>query len=140
MFCARPRVMYCEFGGEPYELLPHSPECYVKKGKKNIGYFQGMTIQASSLHIEHFAVDSSVIRQGKGERILRGFAALVKAQAPAISQIHFDLGRASSGTDLAELARARQALFVRIGAVNIQCRKPNAHSIVVSAMWPRAHW
>ncbi|MFD1006761.1 hypothetical protein [Oceanisphaera ostreae] len=106
----------------------------------NIAYFQSMSISSEQLHIEHFAVDSELSQQGIGEEVLRNFAALVKVQAPTISQITFDLGRATSNSDVVKLAKARESLFKVIGAVNIKKHQPNSWCWVVSATWNIDKW
>ncbi|CEG14890.1 hypothetical protein XAC3562_1330014 [Xanthomonas citri pv. citri] len=140
MFCRRAKVRYCAYNGASYQILPSPPTCYVKKGKENIGYFEGTTISASSLHINHFAVDSSITGEGKGERMLRGFAALIKVQCPSVSQIIFDLGRSTANSNIQKLAQARVSLFQKIGAINIQTHQPNGWCLVASATWSKSQW
>lgn len=126
--------------GTSYQLIPSTPNCHAEEGNSCIGNIETMTLNANQLHIEHFAVDSSLIGKGRAELLLREFAALVRAQAPNITTMTFDLGRSTPTSDIAKLAQARVALFQRVGALNIQQRKPNPDSIVVSATWDRSKW
>jgi predicted GNAT family acetyltransferase len=131
---------YCLYGGAKYQLQPNAPDCYIKQGGRNIGFFETMTLYPDQLHIDHFAVDTSLIGKGHAVPLLKGFSALVKEQAPQIKYISFDLGRATSGSDITKLAQARAALFQRIGAIDVQQKQPNPNCIVVSATWEQTKW
>jgi predicted GNAT family acetyltransferase len=140
IFWRSKKIRYFSFGGGNYLLLPDAPDCYVKQGNVSVGYLQTMMLQSNQLHIDHFAVDSSQIGNGIAEQLLRGFAAIVKEQSPSTTSISFDLGRATSSSDIFKLAKARTSLFHRIGASDIQQRQPNKDCIVVSAVWSRNNW
>ena len=138
-------IKFLGYARTPYKLTPddraQASDCYVKDGTgSSIATFELMSLSGDTLHIDHFALDSSLKGRGLGETVLRGFARLVAEQAPQVNRITFDLYRASEGSDIVKLAHARSALLKRIGAHSVFQRQPNGHCICVSGTWNKASW
>ena len=138
------KIKFTGHGGTPYQFLPQhgasTAECYGYENGMSVCTFESMSLNAGKLHIEHFAVSKTMIGKNYGEICLRDFAAMVQAQMPIISEITFDLGRSLTGSDIAQLAKARESLLKRIGAINICIRQSNASCKVVSAAWQKSAW
>lgn len=110
------------------------------KDPNYIASFDTMEIKGKSLHIDHFAMISSLKGSGKAEAVLRGFAQIVAQQNPDIIQITFDLHRSAEGSNIERLATARSALLAKIGAHNVSQRMSETGNICVSAVWEKAQW
>lgn len=135
-------ISFCAYDGTPYTLINSALDCYVKEGRHSIATFETMSFRnrGSVLHIDHFAVTTSMRGRGKGAAILRGFAQLVMEQRPCVDRITFDLGRARDGSYIEKLAEARSELLKAIGAHDIREGRPNSRRICVSVVWGRDRW
>lgn len=136
-------LIYRTYGGKPYWLnMVIIPDCYVYMNKNScfIASFDTMEIKGKSLHIDHFAMISSLKGSGKAEAVLRGFAKIIAQETPDIIQITFDLHRSAEGSNIARLAAARSELLVKIGARDVSQRMSQTGNICVSAVWEKAHW
>lgn len=136
-------LIYRTHGGAPYWLnMVIVPDCYVYMNKSSyfIASFDTMELKGKSLHVDHFAMISSLKGSGKAEAVLRGFAKIVAQKTPDISQITFDLHRSAENSNIERLAAARSGLLVKIGARNVSQRMSQTGNICVSAVWEKAHW
>ncbi|WOB50954.1 hypothetical protein NYR97_06110 [Xanthomonas hydrangeae] len=138
------KITFAGRSGQPYEFVPQhgfpASDCYGSEKDVAVCTFETMSLSTQALHVEHFAVTKAMAGRGYGERCLRDFAEMIQAQMPLVSEITFDLVRSLSGSDIARLAKAREALFQRLGAIQIGVRSPNQWCHVVSATWPRSSW
>lgn len=132
-------LTFTGYGNAPYSLISRD-NCYIRKGSDTVGYIQGLQINGSTLSLEHFAVNPDKRGDIKADDMLRGFAKLVKSENSDIEIITFDLGRATSDSDIKRLANAREVLLKRVGAVNVKQTKVNPSRIVVSGDWHKAMW
>jgi len=140
MFWKKPTFTFTNAGGEPFDLIRCRENCFIKKDQVTVGYVQGLSASSSSLTIDHFAVDSGLIGKGQGEEVLREFAKLIEKQAPHIQTMDFNLGRATSNSNIQKLADAREALLNKVNAINVQQLLIKPGSIVVIGTWNKANW
>ena len=126
--------------GVPYPV--GNSDCYVYDNSDWVATFELISLQdnGATLHIDHFALDTSVRGRRMGEPVLRGFAQLVAAQLPKVNQITFELYRCQPNTDLEKLAKARSELLERIGAQDVVISRPNDRRLCVKGAWPKSRW
>ena len=140
MLRRRPVLTLTNAGGEPYSLKGYLDSCFIKNGSDTVGYVQGLSTNGNTLKIDHFAVAPDKRNGISADDMIKAFAHLVRAELLNINVIAFDLGRATSGSDIQTLANARVALLTRIQAVNIVQKQVNKTCIVVSGAWHQANW
>ena len=102
-----------------------------------------ITRSADQIRIGHFSVNDPFRSCYVGETCLRKFAARVKALAPSIQAIAFDLFRAPTDSDHAKIGQARAALLTRIGASNVSATTVGPvgnERIEVEGLWHREKW
>ncbi|WP_434136854.1 hypothetical protein JQR88_25030 (plasmid) [Pseudomonas luteola] len=129
----------------PYDPSVNHGEYYGYIGHDHICTLERTEHKGNTLKVNHFALHDPFIGKGMGEYCLRAFAARVANSIPGIDTINFALYQSTEETksDLAslkKLAAAREALLVKIGAVNILKIQVNSECLEVTGSWPKALW
>jgi hypothetical protein len=128
-------------------ILQSGNDAYGKINGQQIGVFERIKVNGITLNVGHFAVTSYEVglSEGKGEKCLREFAALVISQNPNIQNINFCIFSTISKVQndpvlLQKVADARSNLLIKVGATNVSINSLSPTCIEVRGNWSKQHW
>ncbi|EPD5575082.1 hypothetical protein ACSBYH_004409 [Vibrio parahaemolyticus] len=140
------KIRFFDQGGNKYVLKSGLDAYGVKQGNE-VCAFERLSINGSTLVVDHFAITSyeKGTSEGQGEACLRSFADLVSTQNPNINTIEFILCSTPTyvkdePVTLQKIADARRSLLSKIGAANISMNRLNKTCIEVRGTWLKQRW